>query len=77
MNKIKAIIVITDCANFKDGGILCITNEFTSTPLKEVLDKIEKGLENRHNLIKIPHRNEEEYSIIVPKFIVGYDVFYK
>ena len=34
MDKIKAIIVITDCANFKDGGILCITDELTSTPLK-------------------------------------------
>ena len=77
MDKIKVITVITNCANFENGGVLCFNNELTSMPLEEVLNKIENGLENSYNIIKIPHKNNKGYMRIIPKFIVGYDVFYE
>ncbi|XWX31064.1 hypothetical protein WGPJNHAJ_CDS0017 [Staphylococcus phage PG-2021_19] len=73
MDNIKGIIVTTTCANFKEGGILIINKDLTSLPLEEALDRIEIGLETNSN-IKLPHRDNKGYSIILPSSIVGYDV---
>lgn len=70
---IKAIIVTTTCANFKEGGILIINGDTTKLPLKEVLTRIEDGILN-NNSIRIPHKDYKGYTRIFPQFIVGYDV---
>ena len=73
MDSIKGIIVTTTCANFKEGGVLLITKDLTSLPLEEALDRVEKGLETNTN-IRLPHKDNKGYSIILPSSIVGYDV---
>ena len=73
MENIKGIIVTTTCANFKEGGILIINKDLTSLPLDEALNRIEDGLATNTNII-LPHKNNKGYSLIVPQFIVGYDV---
>lgn len=74
MDNIKGIMVTTTCANFKEGGILIINKDLTSLPLDEALTRIEKGLETGAN-IKLPHKDNKGYSVILPKSIVGYDVY--
>lgn len=76
MDNIKVIMVTTTCANFKEGGVLLITKDLTSLPLEEALDRVEKGLETNTN-IKLPHKDNKGYSIILPSSIVGYDVHLK
>ena len=76
MDNIKGIMVTTTCANFKEGGVLLITKDLTSLPLEEALDRVEKGLETNTN-IKLPHKDNKGYSIVLPSSIVGYDVHLK
>ena len=70
---IKAIIVTTTCPNFRDGGMLIINKETTKLPLKEVLTRIEKGIETNTS-IRIPHKDYKGYTRLFPQFIVSYDV---
>lgn len=74
MDNVKGIMVTTTCANFKEGGVLIINKDLTSLPLDEALNRIEKGLETGTN-IKLPHKDNKGYSVILPKSIVGYDVY--
>lgn len=75
MNKdiIKAIIITTTCPNFRDGGMLIIDEGLTKLPLEQVLDRIDKGLENNSS-IRIPHKDYKGYTRLFPQFIVSYDV---
>ena len=75
MNKdiIKAIIITTTCPNYKDGGMLIISEDKTKLPLEEVLSRIEFGIQTNTNII-IPHKEDMGYTRIFPRFIVSYDV---
>lgn len=73
MDKIEGIVVTTTCANFREGGVLFITKDLTDLPLERALERVKKGLESNTD-IRIPHKNYKGYTVIFPRFIVGYDV---